>query len=335
MITAVIVATLLFMRPEDRNFSVVREMMSDPTLFKEVVRRLQEHGGIPARLGNSLAKQAESDKEMASVFSTASTHCSFLDSEPIAAVVNRRTFSADVLLRPGSTVYLVLPVEQLEAQRNFLRLVVSSMLRHVMRHGVRDGEVLFLLDEAASFCTGLDAVAQAFQLGRGRGIRLYTLWQSAEQAQAAFKKTPNLVSDNSDAQIFFGVNSYPTADLVSRSLGNWTMVLESANESDSGSRSSSSGPQGPTHQRSWSRSRNYAEHARALLAPSEVLQLNGDFFIAFIKGVPPLLGRRLKYFSDPLFNRSPARSRLLWWLVVAAATALLMWGAGLTHSPFR
>ena len=65
------------------------------------------------------------------MISTANTHTSFLDSELIAAAVNSSTFSADVLLKPGTTIYFILPVEQLDVQRNFLRLVVSRMLRHV------------------------------------------------------------------------------------------------------------------------------------------------------------------------------------------------------------
>ena len=157
LFTALIVATMLFMRDDDKTLTTVREMKTDPLLFKEVIKRLQASGGIPARLGNQLARQQESEKEMAGVLSTANTHASFLDSDLVARVLSRNTFSADVLLQPGSTLYIVLPIVQLDAQRNFLRLVVSSLMRHVMRHGVKNGgEVLFLLDECASFAAGLE-----------------------------------------------------------------------------------------------------------------------------------------------------------------------------------
>ena len=330
LFTAMIAATLLLMDEENRNLSTVREMITDPAVFKEVVKRLQGLDGIPGRLGNQLARQSESEKEAAGVHSTANTHSSFLDSELVAATVNTSSFSADELLAPGTTIYFILPVEQLDAQRNFLRLVVSTLLRHVMRHGVKNGgEVLFLLDEAASFVTGLEALSQALVLGRGRGIKLYLFWQSVEQAQVAFKDRPNLVSDNCDAKVYFSVNSFPTAELVSKSLGSWTMITETANDSESRSKSSASGTQGPNYQSGWSRSFNYSEHGRALLDPSEVLQLRGEYLIAFIKGTPPILARRIKYFADPAFwhVRSLRPSvPILWWLLLASALALLTWG---------
>jgi len=330
LFTAMIAATLLLMDEESRNLSTVREMITDPTIFKEVVRRLQGLGGIPARLGNQLARQSESEKESAGVHSTANTHSSFLDSELVASAVNTSSFSADVLLSPGTTIYFVLPVEQLDAQRNFLRLIVSTLLRHVIRHGVkRGGEVLFLLDEAASFVTGLEALSQALVLGRGRGIKLFLLWQSVEQAQVAFKDRPNLVSDNCDAQVYFSVNSFPSAELISKRLGTWTMVTETANESQSSSKSSASGTQGPHFQNGWARSFNYSEHGRALLDPSEVLQLSGEYLIAFIKGTPPILARRIKYYADPAFRYirlSKTLRLLLCWLVLATLFAVLIWG---------
>ncbi len=328
LLTVMLTATLLFMKPKDRNLSTVREMMTDPTIFKEVLARLQLYGGIPARLANQLTKQAESEKELAGVISTANTHCAFLDSELVSMVVsNTSSFSTDVLLEPGTTIYFILPVEQLDAQRNFLRLVVSTLVRHVIRHGVKDGgETLFLLDECSAL-SGLDALQQAFVLGRGKNIRLYTFWQSIEQAQAAFKKTPNLVLDNSDAQIFFGVNSYATADLISKILGTWTMVTSKANESSSGGRSYTfSATQGTTQQTGWSQSIDYSEHARPLLNPAEVIQLSGEYLIAFVKGCPPIFARRLKYYSDPLFRRSLTKSSTVWWWLLIALISLLVWG---------
>ncbi len=326
-LTAMLTATLSFMKGELRTLGTVREMMTDPEIYQGTIAKLQEMGGIPARLANQLSKLSESAKTLADVTSTANTHAAFLDSEPVSRILESSTFSAEVLLQPGSTIYFVLPVEQLEAQRGFLRLIVSTLLRHIMRFGVkRGGETLFLLDECFSLA-GLDALAQALVMGRGKGIRLYTFWQSAEQAQAAFKKTPNLVADNSDAQIYFGVNGYATAELVSKMLGNWTMLLETANVCDSGGKSSASGGMhGPTFQSSWSSSRNFSEHARPLLAPSEILQLSGERFIAFIRGVPPLLGRRIKYYADPMFNRTLKRMKsFAWWLFFPSSIGLLVW----------
>jgi type IV secretory pathway TraG/TraD family ATPase VirD4 len=50
---------------------------------------------------------------------------------------------------------------------------------------------------------------------------------------------------------------------------------------------------------------------------AEILKLHGDLFIAFIKGVPPILGRRIKYYSDPLFRRVRSGFALIVLLLIA------------------
>jgi type IV secretion system protein VirD4 len=145
-------------------------------------------------------------------------------------------------------------------------------------------------------------------------------------AQAAFKGKPNLVADNSDVQIFFGVNTYPTADLVSKTLGTWTLAIETASVSASGSRSYDGFNTPTTHSSSWSDSRNWSEMSRPLLFPSEVMQLSGEYLIALVKGVRPILARRIKWYADPLFARGSLRKTpLAWWLLLAAMIALLVW----------
>jgi type IV secretion system protein VirD4 len=326
LLTSLTTATLLLVGGDDRNLSTVREFLTDPGLLKVVIAELQKLGGIPARLGNQVERQSMSEKEFAGVVSTANTHSNFLDSELVAAMINRSTFSADVLLRPGTTIYFILPVEQLDAQRNLLRLVVSTLLRHVMQYGVKNGgEVLWLLDEA-SLLSELDALSQALVLGRGRGIKLYMFWQTLEQSQVAFRGRLNLVSDNSDAKMFFGVNSFSTAELVSKSLGNTTILTESTNESKSVSMSQGYGSPSQ-NQTSWTTGRNFAEQGRALVFAEEVMRTSGELLIAFVKGVPPILARRIKYFSDPLFRPGAtfwqSAIRGVGWVLVLASLAVV------------
>ena len=63
---------------------------------------------------------------------------------------------------------------------------------------------------------------------------------------------------------------------------------------------------------SYSDNRSYQTHARALLQPAEVLRLSGETVLVFVRNVPPLMLRRIKYYSDPLF-RSLSGMPVLWW----------------------
>lgn len=318
LIAAFLLAAVQYAKPEFKTLASMRELLCDPEMFKATVERLQKEGGIAGRMGGMLAKQMTSEKEMAGVLSTAHTHTSFADSEAIAVATGTSTFSANVLLQPGTTIYFILPVEMILAMQGYLRLSVSALMRYVMRHGVKNGgESLWILDECA-LLANLDCLKQAFVLGRGKGIKLLTFWQSSDQCSAAFKETPNLVADNSDAKIFFGVNSLATAKIVSESLGNWTVTTTSINESTS--RSRPTGGHQDNRSVSHSETVNTQEISRPLLNASEVLQLSPDLFIGFFQGLPPLLGRRLLYYRDPIFRRSRK------WVAVLVLTALAAWG---------
>jgi type IV secretory pathway TraG/TraD family ATPase VirD4 len=75
---------------------------------------------------------------------------------------------------------------------------------------------------------------------------------------------------------------------------------------------------------------NYSENARALLKPDEVLNLDPNYLICFVRGIPPILARRILYYCDPFFRTAKRRilnmSTLLWWGLMAGAIGLVVWG---------
>ena len=78
--------------------------------------------------------------------------------------------------------------------------------------------------------------------------------------------------------------------------------------------------------------RNYAVQARALMKPDEVLQMSGEWLVAFLRDVEPIAARRIKWFADPMFGgRRPWRDsrirRWMGWLFVAAIIAVCVWAA--------
>jgi len=60
--------------------------------------------------------------------------------------------------------------------------------------------------------------------------------QSDSQVQAAFKEKPTLLYDNCSTQIYLGASSIETATRISKCLGEWTQVVESAADNESMSR---------------------------------------------------------------------------------------------------
>jgi type IV secretion system protein VirD4 len=332
VITAVLVLVLMTFEGEERSLNSVQEIVSDPRLLAAAAEKLRDIGGIPARMGNQLITLFENEragtlsKEGAGVLSTVARHLSFLDSELVARSVARSTFDATGLLKPRTTVFLQIPPDQAEAQKALLRCWVSTLVRMIGSAGnERAAEVLLLLDEASALA-GLAAVEEALVRGRSAGLRMLLAYQSDSQVQSAFKDKPTLLYDNCTTQIYLGASSIETAERISKSLGDWTQVLESYGE-NAGTSHSDGTAGSQSQQRSQGSSLNYSVNARALLKPDEVLRLSSDKLIAFVRGVPPILARRIKWYKDPAFAaRVISVKAVLLWGLAASGLGLILWG---------
>jgi type IV secretion system protein VirD4 len=331
VICAILVFVLRQCEGQQRSLNSVQEIASDPYLLAAAAEKLRAMGGIAARLGNQLQtlfdpeRSGALSKEGAGVLSTVARHMSFLDSEMVAQSVARSTFDATALLKPGTTLFLQIPPDQLEAQKGLLRCWVSTLVRMIGATGnERAAEVLLLLDEASAL-GGLAAVEEALVRGRSAGVRMLLAYQSDSQVQSAFKDKPALLYDNCTTQIYLGASSIETGERISKSLGEWTQVLESYGE-NAGTSHSDGSPGSHSQQRSHGTSLNYSVNARALLKPDEVLRLSGDKLIAFVRGVPPVLARRIKWYKDPDFAAGVSAKAVLWWGLAASGVALILWG---------
>jgi type IV secretion system protein VirD4 len=334
VICALLVLVLMRFEGEERSLNSVQEIASDPELLAAAADKLREIGGIPARLGNQLKALFDKEqagtlsKEGAGVLSTVARHLSFLDSELAAKCVARSTFDpATALLKRRATLFIQICPDQLEAQKGLLRCWTSTLVRLIGSAGdERKGEVLFLCDEASALGS-LSALEEALVRGRSAGVRLLLAYQSDSQVRAAFKDKPTLLYDNCATQIYLGASSIETAERISKSLGEWTQVLEGHGQNDS--RSWSEGGAGPPQGQQLSRggSLNYSVAGRALLRPEEVLTLSDDYLIAFQRGLPaPILARRIRWYRDTFFNPAAARGTALAWCgLMAAAVALVVW----------
>ena len=110
------------------------------------------------------------------------------------------------------------------------------------------------------------------------GVRLLLAYQSDSQVRSAFKDKPTLIYDNCGTQIHMGgASSYEAAERLSKSLGDYTQVVDSYSETSSYSNSQQSNGGGQT---SRGQSMSYTQQGRALLRPEEILTLGEDCVIA-------------------------------------------------------
>jgi type IV secretion system protein VirD4 len=330
-ITGILAFILTNLTGPERSLSSLREIATSPQLFEGCAKSLVASGGVLARLGGSMLTLE--DKEKASVLSTVHRHTNFLDSVAILEVT-KSGWEARETLCGNLDVFFILPPHAIESSSRWQRLGVGTLCNLICREGMRKGHsCFFILDEVAiSLGGGMPALDQALAVGRSFGIKLAFFWQSISQLQQVFKDREAMILDNCDAQLFFRVNSFETADRLSKALGTYTETAQSYSENSGSSYTAGAidcHGQGGTNY-SHGSTTTISVHQRNLLNPDEVMQAtSGLGMICFLKGLPPVFCKRILYYSDPFFNpkrfaylRKLSKRLVLSLLVGVAASAL-------------
>jgi type IV secretion system protein VirD4 len=164
----------------------------------------------------------------------------------------------------------------------------------------------FIIDEAASL-GHLEAIDDAVDKYRGYGVRLQFYFQSLGQLKKCFPDGQDQTLLSNTTQIFFGVNDNQTAEYVSARLGESTIIVESGGRSSGSSSNWSSSQQGAQHGSGGSdgTTSNWAQQARKLLKPEEVMALDPRLAITFTPNVPPILSRLSRWYEEPKLGRGP------------------------------
>ena len=110
--------------------------------------------------------------------------------------------------------------------------------------------------------------------------------------------------DNIGTQQYFGINSFETAEEISKRIGDATVGIRSDNRTrgDSVPTGMSTSPQNGN--RSTSRSITHSEIARRLLKPEEILTLPADAILLFHKNMPVTLARMVRFYDAPEFRKN-------------------------------
>lgn len=320
-IAATVLIVVLFAAPEDRSLQTVRRLLANPADLAEAVKLLcasDACGGIAARFGYQLLHCK--DKELASVMTTANRHMSFLDSPAIAESTRTSTLCPADVKNRNVTVYLCLPPEHLKSQAGLLRLWLDTLTRACMKD-TGGSEVVFLVDEAAAV-GHMDAIDSCLNVGRGYGVRLTLIYQSAAQLKKCFPdgQDANLLANVT--AVYFAVNDPDTAESVSKRLGDFTEVVTSGGTSTGGSRQRQDEGPGGSYSHSWNSNDNWSQVARRLLKPEEVCALDPRVAITFTPGVPPIWTWLLKWYEEPRLGLSPRWGARIW-----LAVRSFMWAA--------
>jgi len=277
-----------------KTLATVREYLTLPPEKAHTLLELMQDstaaGGLIARAANRF--MGKSDREAASVMSSAQRHTHFLDSPRIVAATARSDFQFSALRHDLTSIFLVLPPNRLDAYSRWLRLLVAQALQDI----ARDAEAaqagaqrlkqpaLFLLDEFAALGR-LEAVERAMGLMAGYGLQLWLILQDMSQLKDLYGARANTFVANAGVLQCFGVNDFETAKWLSQMIGRET-----------------TGYQTESHKPGDVATTTQHIAARDLMTPDEIMQIDPSVQLLRVQGKPVIIARKLRYFADREFD---------------------------------
>ncbi len=173
----------------------------------------------------------------------------------------------------------------------FFQQLVDLNTRRLPDRRAEPLEVLILLDEFARLGHA-GVLARAFAYVAGYGLRLLPVLQSPAQLRAIYgPDVAEEIMSNCAVEIAFAPKELRTARDLSERLGAYTYAALSRSR--------------PAMLGAGKRSVTLSDQKRPLMLPQELMQMDAGALIVLKAGLPPILGRKLRFFTHPALKRRP------------------------------
>ena len=218
------------------------------------------------------------------------------------------------LRRRPTTVFVVLPPEEISLKRKWTRVVLAAALTAHFKPGPVN--TLFVLDEFRAAIGKLTIVNDMWSLVRGYGVQLMPIVQSALQLQALFKEEwENYAAQTGMVATLGPANDHFTAEWMSKRCGTTTILQRSLNFNEgissgdnvnsgsgqSGGGMSSNQGQGSNSGRSQGASLSYQQVERRAVLPQEIMSLKLGHGFIWVPGEGELA---IPFFAPNYWKRS-------------------------------
>lgn len=203
----------------------VREIITQPSLeFATAVENMRKVGiekdwdELAFKAGRFMDINPQ-NRELNSILSSANTQTRWLDSRAIKDDTDKGDVDFERMKHVPMTVYLILPANRLVSQSSWLRLILTSVLRRLMRDATPGNvPVLLCLEEFAAL--GRLQVVEDYQaLMRGYGLKLLYVLQDLTQLQTLYKERWESFLANAGVLQSFAPQDLTTARYLSERSG--------------------------------------------------------------------------------------------------------------------
>ena len=269
-----------------RRIKELRELvMEDAEGFDIILSTMMvsEHQAV-ARTARGFSQKEP--KERSAVISTAQVATAVFDSPRLCAITEQSSFKLEDLKEQTLSIYIIIPPEQLEAYRPYLRLMTGLCTAAMTRDARKPkAPVLFLLDELPALGY-MRPIEDGIGYLAGYGAKLWLFIQDMDQLERIYPKARSVIANCAVRQAF-NVQDPATARMISDMLGTATV------------RVASRGRTSPLPVRLLSHIFHSSsfETARPLMTQDEVLSLSRRDQILFVEGLRGFIATKIRYFD--------------------------------------
>jgi type IV secretion system protein VirD4 len=245
-------------------------------LLADMIMNSDPHVGDIVKAGaNEIASlMKNSDREYGSVISTAQKCTDFIKSPSLReSMKGSDDFTSADLASGNVTVYLCIPFDQIKSYSAWLRLVVTSLMRSVVRNPKE--EVCFLIEEAYAFGyhSEIDMALGAYA---GFGIHVWSIFQTLVQVKNIYGDNWENFIANCSVRHFFNISDNFSTSYISSMCGQTSI---------------------PTYNE---KGELTGASPRPLVAPDELRIQSGDSIYTVIDQLPPVKIPKFPYYQMQL-----------------------------------
>lgn len=241
---------------------------------------IAEGGPIIASLASRFTEQTN---ELASIRSTADTQTRWMLSPPVSADLAKNGIDFRRLKEKPTTVYLILPAQNMRTHAVWLRLVIVTALRALYRAG--GTRTLFLIDEMPAL-GHLGPLEDAFGLVRGFKVQIAGVCQDLTQLKALYSDRWESFLANAGAILGFAPNDLTTAKWMSERAGVATFMAPSSSH------------QTPSGRGGGNETASLAPISRAVYLPQELMSFAEGTGLLFFNG----MGYGARFYAPPYWK---------------------------------
>lgn len=232
------------------------------------------NGEIIRNSGNEIVKLMQAGEEtFGSILSSVLQATDFLKSPALQKSL-RSGYDPTTLSDGDTALYIIIPADKLQSHARWLRLIVTTTLRAVVRKPNK--RVTFLLDEFAALGY-LPEIETALSTYAGFEITVWPILQSLIQLQGLYGENWETFTANTAIRQFFTINDNFSANYVSAAIGQTSHVI--------------------TKRGLFGSIQDATSNQRPLVTPDEVRRGSANNIFAFFGGNPPTTFVKRAYYQ--------------------------------------